>query len=91
MHFGGDKGRNFVRVGIYFVCLVKADLVFCIWLLLGVLGTPSPILLVPPITYCVSSKGCYMSYLVLLIYMCVFDCYPVGLGSPSSVGGLLET
>ena len=28
MHFGGDKGRSFVRVGIYFVCFVKVDLDF---------------------------------------------------------------
>ena len=67
MHFEGDKGRNYVRVGIYFVCLVKENLVFYIWLLLGVLGTSSPILLVPLVTYYVSSKK------VLNIVSCIVD------------------
>ena len=31
-----------------------------------------------------------MLYPIIVVFVFIFDCYSVGIGSPSSVGGLIE-
>ena len=78
MHFGGDEGGIFVKFFIFFVCLEKGEKIFCISLLLMVLGTLSPILLAVMVSYYVISKRvlnvvscnfCFMFVCLIFTYL----------------------